>query len=513
MPAGGFDSIQNTPERHGGAGEGRGRKRMKNRDRRDTSESLKALVRAHAITVRAMENLSPSPSLSSQHGRPWTAGAEAEAISPGLLRYEQAQAQAQGMQKGKSPNSLTDNRHIAIAPLFDSREKYRRRDMHGGTSREDQDDSPNVPAHFIRTPYPFANPKQFPKPPHHGRGREEAGNQLQLKAKQVFGLEPSANDLTSVKGKQVLGWGVTGSEGEFDLRSKYHMGGGDGYGGVGVRRAHSDSGYHGRDSRGWGDDVGPRVPDKEEDGEKEAVLYMSLRHRRGEGGVSSRLERLVVPESLSTRHAGTEKETEKRKIGDLGKGMMRDFDDEELARRLRDAYRGLAGSWFRRTFSARKLRCIRLARVDVWSGEGPSGVQYRSRSSSGVTGARRMLMARVVRGGSEDMDTQSQFSEKSLWDLYQHPKFGKARYAWVHWARRVASCNSGVMANDVGTGLAEGRRLRRSKRRGGKMDLEEAKRGHHEYGEFQVPLGTDDNLLTLTQTMMPIRNTRLTQHC
>ncbi|KAF2796599.1 hypothetical protein K505DRAFT_373085 [Melanomma pulvis-pyrius CBS 109.77] len=41
-------------------------------------------------------------------------------------------------------------------------------------------------------------------------------------------------------------------------------------------------------------------------------------------------------------------------------------------------------------------------------------------------------------------DTVNPFTETSLLDLYRDPNKGKARYTWVHWARRVSASNSAL---------------------------------------------------------------------
>lgn len=132
-----------------------------------------------------------------------------------------------------------------------------------------------------------------------------------------------------------------------------------------------------------------------------------------------------------------------------------DFDDAFFAEQLHLAYRRLAGSWFRRTFSARKLGCIRLARVDIWSGGSlPSASRTRDHDSTISTASPTgLLMAVRVPNSSDtyrddsnvfDIDASNPFTEAKLWDLWRHPQQGKGRYAWVHWARRIADVNSSL---------------------------------------------------------------------
>jgi hypothetical protein len=108
-----------------------------------------------------------------------------------------------------------------------------------------------------------------------------------------------------------------------------------------------------------------------------------------------------------------------------------DFDDTYLAHCLRDAHHELAGCWLRRVFSARKLRYIQLGQTSIWSG---TCTQETSRTLSGLLAAGK--------GTLSPCDTRSPFTEQSLMTLYKKPKTGKARYTWVHWARRVAASNN-----------------------------------------------------------------------
>jgi hypothetical protein len=114
---------------------------------------------------------------------------------------------------------------------------------------------------------------------------------------------------------------------------------------------------------------------------------------------------------------------------DKGSTVTVDFDDKFFAERLRDEYRTLTGNWFKRSFSARKLKIIRLGRVNTWSGA----------SSPSWTDGTSGLLAGT--GIELDDDTRSPFTEDNVMGLYHHPSSGSARYTWVHWAQRIAASN------------------------------------------------------------------------
>jgi hypothetical protein len=135
--------------------------------------------------------------------------------------------------------------------------------------------------------------------------------------------------------------------------------------------------------------------------------------------------KVVVPKDFTT--SSPERSEKKYSLS-----KEADFDGKFFAERLRAAHRELAGSWFRRTFSARKLRSIQLQQTNTWSGA--PATQQPERSVSG-------LLA-VGEGIEHTSDTRSPFTEESLMKLYRKPVTGKARYTWVHWARRVSASNS-----------------------------------------------------------------------
>jgi hypothetical protein len=156
-------------------------------------------------------------------------------------------------------------------------------------------------------------------------------------------------------------------------------------------------------------------------------VWLSLERRtwrKSSSGGDGNLVKVVVPKYFTT----SSPERGEKKFS-LSKEV--DFDDKFFAERLRAAHRELAGSWFRRTFSARKLRSIQLQQTSTWSG---AATQQPGISVSGFLA--------VGEGMEHTSDPRSPFAEESLMKLYRKPVTGKARYTWVHWARRVSASNS-----------------------------------------------------------------------
>lgn len=380
------------------SGEGAAEKsRAVRRHRRNTSESLHTALQIHAITMRALESLTPSTSLSQSHTRE-----RPLSISKPQPRIRSHANPLSEFPDLKSP-SFTAARHINIAQI----------------STTDPDRPAHLPAHFIKTPYPFTSKKEFPKPRVRPRNADP-----DLKGKQVVGLEPSASDQWSVKGKQVLG--LVASDGEFDLRSKYARAkiveGQNG----GVARAQSD---RVKGTRGWSS-----VTRKGSRGARESVVFLSFK-RHVHKDVVGRVEKIIIPASLTTSRPDGEGKKRKRDGEEAGDVPV-DFDDKFFAERLRESHRKLAGSWIRRIFSAHELKYIRLADIGIRSGYPLSSSPFSPATTTTMT---RWLATGA--GFEMNYDVQTLFTENNLMALFRNPNSGKARYTWVHWARRVAASN------------------------------------------------------------------------
>jgi hypothetical protein len=290
-------------------------------------------------------------------------------------------------------SSLTDDRHITLSPLSNKR------------AGRDRDRPEHLPNYFIRTPYPFTAKKEFPKPKsrprqHTGTDRPYSGDLNSLdRLDSGYDDNDSQKEYDDRKGKHVLG--LKASTGQYDLRSRLERN----EEAQGVVRSRTGSGKDDEDSTVW----------------------LSLRKRAYRQTQNERqahvLAKIIVPGSLTISrpvHQRNEK----------GGAVSVDFDDKFFAECLHNEYRTLAGNWIKQALSARRLEDIRLCQVNIWSGTS-------SQPSSKGAG----LLATGA-GIDMDDDTRSPFTEHSLMNLYQHPKSGKARYTWVHWAQRVAVSNA-----------------------------------------------------------------------
>ena len=158
------------------------------------------------------------------------------------------------------------------------------------------------------------------------------------------------------------------SEGQYDLRSRIERNSDA----QGLIRSHLGSGREG----------------------SESVVWLSL-DRRGWRDHSikpdrRRMVKVTIPSSLTTHSPSREKRGGSRSAIDL--------DDDFFAHRLRDRYRNLSGSWFRRAFSAKKPRVIRLGQVSPWSGNTSS--DSHSRPSRSLLGGTVAHVADVVAAGA-----------------------------------------------------------------------------------------------------------------
>lgn len=342
---------------------------FKSHHKRNTAESIIAdsIIDAHVMTMRALESLSPSGSLSKAQGCSYLHSPTTSEIP--------------------KTSSFTADRHINIASL----------------PVADQERPAHLPSHFIKTPYPFTAKKEFPKPKSRPRQRgvdggedEETGEYTRLDS----GYGEKRKEQDDKKGKNILGLVTSGKE--YDLRSR-------------LERNEEAQGVI-RSRAGSGQEV------------DESVVWLSLRRigwRQGNGEKAcQKLVRIDVPSSLTTSSPDRE--------GNKGSGDI-EFDDKLFADRLRVGNRELSGNWFVRTFSARKLKSIQLGQVSTWSGGRVLQDPEFGRTTFGLLAA-----GEGIDGG---IDSKSPFTEVALMKMYKKPGTGKARYTWVHWARKIAASN------------------------------------------------------------------------
>jgi hypothetical protein len=348
--------------------------------RRDTADSIIAgsIVDAHVMTMRALESLTDTPSGNMNSSISHTLGPSSTVADFPAF------------------SSLTDDRHITLSPLSIKR------------AGRDRDRPDHLPNYFIRTPYPFTAKKEFPKPKsrprqHVGTDRPYSGEVNSLdRLDSGYDDNDSQKEYDDRKGKHVLGLKAT--TGQYDLRSRLERN----EEAQGIIRSRPGSGKDDEDSTVW-----------------LSLQKHACRKDRNDGRTHM-LVKITVPGSLTITRP-THQRSEK------GGSVTVDFDDKYFAERLRHEYKTLAGNWFKQTFSARKLKDIRLSQFNTWSG---TGSQPSRKGTSGLlaTGA----------GIDMDDDPRSPFTERSLMNLYQRPSSGKARYTWVHWAQRVAASNTAL---------------------------------------------------------------------
>jgi hypothetical protein len=353
--------------------------RAEGRQRSNTSDSIIAgsIIDAHVMTMRALESLNDSPS--------------------GILTNSNSRTFGPSSTMNDFPkfSSLTNDRHITLSPLSTK------------LAGRDKDRPAHLPSHFIRTPYPFTAKKVFPKPKSRprqraGTDRSHSGDPASLSLDRLdsgYDDNESQKEYDGRKGKHVLG--LMASEGHYDLRSRLERN----EDAQGIIRSRADSGREIRDSTVW------------------LSLHRESARQSQHDPRAPKLVKVTVPSSLTANSPINEKHAK-------GPAMAVEFDDKFFADRLRDGYRSLSGNWFQRSFSARKLKDIRLTQINTWSG---SCSQPNSQPSG--------LLAAGA-GIDMDADARSPFTEDSLMNLYFHPSSGKARYTWVHWAQRVASTNT-----------------------------------------------------------------------
>ncbi|KAL1595256.1 hypothetical protein SLS60_009945 [Paraconiothyrium brasiliense] len=273
--------------------------------------------------------------------------------------------------------SLSEQRHIKLIPPIQT--------------KVDPDRPLHLPAHFIKTPYPFSPKKEFPPPKTRPRTTD---------------LYITPLDHSSTKGIQVLGMA---QDSAYDPRNRLERN----ISAQGLIRTPPDA--HTKHER-WNSA-------RSTNSARESIVWLSLRRNRHR--VSDHLEQLNIPSSLVATPQPSP--TFKPKL----RHLAADFDDMHFAGELRAAYRKLAGPWILRVLSARKLRYIRLSQVSAWSG---SYVPLGLHEEAGTLLAARSGLATLSHPGAP-------FTEHALLDLYRNPRSGDARYTWVHWARRVAASN------------------------------------------------------------------------
>ena len=142
----------------------------------------------------------------------------------------------------------------------------------------------------------------------------------------------------------------------------------------------------------------------------ESVLTLSI--RRTNAHTVERLTSLTIPATALSGPIS---------VQGIEKQKALPFDDAELFRRLRKAYLQLSGP--ARYFSARSLRRIAI-----------SGTASRAADAGyGWLNLPRSPRTLAYHGLSDT------FSEEKILQHYRNPELGRARFAFVHWAHRLAA--------------------------------------------------------------------------
>lgn len=166
------------------------------------------------------------------------------------------------------------------------------------------------------------------------------------------------------------------------------------------------------------------VPDATTPGSNaESVLTLSIRPSKP--NTRRRVTSIVVP--ASTHHSSTIAANPPEKSRPLAYSISSsspDFDDQEFFRALQKAYTHLSGPW--RFLSARSLKQIVVCGPASRAADSHYGWLFSPRSP-------RQLAFKGLH------DT---FGEEKILAHYLKPAMGKSRFAFVHWAHRLAVAES-----------------------------------------------------------------------
>lgn len=153
-------------------------------------------------------------------------------------------------------------------------------------------------------------------------------------------------------------------------------------------------------------------------------LLLTLSIRRSNPNSPSRVTTLTIPHSNDYSTLRTNEKGQS-----VGHTLSHHYDDQELFRHLHLSYKHLSGP-FIRLFSARSLTRIAINGPATRAADAGYGWLLSPRSP-------KLLASRGL--------TDS-FSEEKILHLYRHPREGKNRFAFVHWARRLAAAPSSSTA-------------------------------------------------------------------
>ena len=168
--------------------------------------------------------------------------------------------------------------------------------------------------------------------------------------------------------------------------------------------------------------------------EHESILPITIRRCGNHAHRPQRITHLTLPADVVS--AGSMDMNQATPVTKEKHFESLDWDDALFFTELRSAYRWLAGPY--RFFSARSLQSIRVSHSNG-ARAGPCAADYLSLGATVGASACRHDLPRSPRY-LEGKGLKDSFSEEELIRHFRHPKLGKSKYAWVHWAKRIASC-------------------------------------------------------------------------
>jgi hypothetical protein len=161
---------------------------------------------------------------------------------------------------------------------------------------------------------------------------------------------------------------------------------------------------------------------------QEAILALSIRRHEGNITCPRKVSKISIPanvDTLPSRMSSASDKLKEKHFENL------DFDDAHFFREIRKSYHHLAGPF--RFFSARTLQNIKVSHSMTSSEFYFLNYGLRPDTASFCTHdflrSPRFLSSR---------DLTDSFSAAEIMRHYNNPKMGKGRYAWVHWAHRIA---------------------------------------------------------------------------
>ena len=160
---------------------------------------------------------------------------------------------------------------------------------------------------------------------------------------------------------------------------------------------------------------------------RESVLSVCV--RRNNANRPTWVSRMVLPKSADLRSPNmTSPESNEKHFKSL------DYDDSHFFQQLRSEYGKLRGPF--RFLSAQSLQRITIEYFGHRSGR-PVRCGSCDHAGSEAMRSPRLLAFKGL------VDT---FSEEKLMEHYRHPKAGRARYSWVHWAHRIAASTAPALS-------------------------------------------------------------------